>query len=349
VKELLFAVCGALLAGGALAAITVTDDAGRAVTLARPAQRIVALAPNLVEQLYAIGAGARIVAATEFADHPPAARALPRVARAHSVDLERVAAARPDLIVLWGSGFPPAVRAALEQLGVPVFVAEPARLGDVATSMERLGMLTAAPTAAAAAAHWRERLNALRLSYAGRAPVRVFYQVWAAPLMTLSGRHIVSEAIRLCGGVNIFDALAPLVPQVSAEAVLAADPQLIVTAEPAARASDALDPWRRYPQIAAVRAGQLATLDADKINRAAPRMAEEIEVLCRRIDAARRSTAAPTRSPRLLFAQQNAPPRILRQRHPGQIGDTRVDADLLEQRRHLSAVMSAVVEHLQHA
>jgi iron complex transport system substrate-binding protein len=276
-----------LITSSAHAAVTVTDDAGRSVTLAQPAQRIVALAPNLVEQLYAIGAGARIVAATEFADYPPPAQVLPRVARAHSVDLERVAAAAPDLIVLWGSGFPPAVRAALEQLGVPVFVSEPKALDDIATSMERLGALTAAPDAATAAAQWRERLSALRQTYAGRPPVRVFYQVWAAPLMTLSGRHVVGEAIRLCGGANIFDGLGPLAPQVSAEAVLTADPQLIVIAEPAARASTALDRWRRYPQLAAARAGQLVTIDADKINRAAPRMAVEIEVLCRRIDAAR--------------------------------------------------------------
>jgi iron complex transport system substrate-binding protein len=105
----------------------------------------------------------------------------------------------------------------------------------------------------------------------------------------LSGRHVVGEAIGLCGGINVFESLAPLAPQVSVEAVLAADPQLIVTAEPGARASDALDLWRRHPQISAVRNGQLAIVDADKINRAGPRMVDEIAVLCDKVDAARRA------------------------------------------------------------
>lgn len=285
----LAALCCAWLMGSAQAALTVIDDAGQTVALRQPAQRIVALAPNLVEQLFAIGAGGRIVATTEFADEPPAARAIPRVARAHSVDLERVAAARPDLIVLWGSGFPLAVREALRALGAPLYVGEPTRLDDIASGMERLGVLTASAQAPAAAAQFRAKLAALSSTYGGRAPVRVFYQVWAAPLMTLSGRHVVGEAIGLCGGINVFESLAPLAPQVSVEAVLAADPQLIVTAEPGARASDALDLWRRHPQISAVRNGQLAIVDADKINRAGPRMVDEIAVLCDKVDAARRA------------------------------------------------------------
>ena len=267
---------------------SVTDDAGRSVSLNGPAQRIVALAPHIAEQLFAIGAGDRIVGTTEYADHPPEAARLPRVARAHSVDLERIAALRPDLIVVWGSGFPPATIEALRRLGAPVYVNEPGALDSIATSMERLGVLTAQTEAAArAAAQFRARIDALRQRYAQRAPVRVFYQVWAQPLMTLSGRHVLSEALRACGGRNVFEHLAPIAPQVSIEAVLAADPQLIATAEPGARPSGALDDWRRYRSLAAVRLGQLVTLDADKLNRHAPRMAEEIGVLCDRIDAAR--------------------------------------------------------------
>jgi iron complex transport system substrate-binding protein len=117
--------------------------------------------------------------------------------------------------------------------------------------------------------------------------VRVFYQIWQQPLMTLSGRHVLSEAIRLCGGRNVFESLAPIAPQVSIEAVIAADPQLIATAEPDARAGDALDLWRRFDAVSAVRSGQFATLDANKLNRHTPRLAEELAVLCERIDTAR--------------------------------------------------------------
>jgi iron complex transport system substrate-binding protein len=274
------------LAGAAQARVSVVDDDGRTVELAQPARRIVSLAPHLTEQLFAIGAGDLIVGTTDFADFPEAARGLPRVARAHSVDLERVSAARPDLVLVWGSGFPPATVDAVRRLGVPTFVSEPARLADIATSLERLGALTGRSSERAADA-FNAKLAALRDRYRGRREVRVFYQVWNDPLMTLGGRHVVSEAIALCGGRNVFADLAPIAPRVSTEAVLAADPEVIVTAEPGARPSDALAMWQRFGRIAAVRRNLLVTLDADRINRHGPRIVDEIAVLCEAIDRAR--------------------------------------------------------------
>lgn len=288
--SLLLAGAAALLCLGlARAELRVTDDVGAEVVLARPAQRIVSLAPHLTEQLFAIGAGARIVATTDFADHPPPAREIPRVARAHSVDLEAVAAAQPDLIAVWGSGFPPATLAALRRLGAPVFVSEPDTLDGIATSMLRLGVLAAAPGAETAAADFRAAIAALRARYAERRPVSVFYQIWQQPLMTLGGRHVLSEALRVCGARNVFERLAPIAPQVSVEAVLAADPEMIVTAEPGGVDRGALTSWRRFSGLRAVAGGHLVTLDADRINRHAPRLAEELHRLCERVDAARQA------------------------------------------------------------
>jgi iron complex transport system substrate-binding protein len=274
------------LAGTAQARVAVVDDEGRTVELAGPARRIVSLAPHLTEQLFAIGAGDLIVGTTDFADFPEAAKNLPRVARAHSVDLERVSATRPDLVLVWGSGFPPATVDAVRRLGVPTFVSEPARLADIATSLERLGALTGRSPERAAAA-FNAKLAALRDRYRGRREVRVFYQVWNDPLMTLGGRHVVSEGIALCGGRNVFADLAPIAPRVSTEAVLAADPEVIVTAEPGARPSGALAMWQRFERITAVRRMLLVTLDADRINRHGPRIVDEIAVLCEAIDRAR--------------------------------------------------------------
>ncbi|HTN48368.1 MAG TPA: cobalamin-binding protein [Burkholderiaceae bacterium] len=274
------------LAGPATAAIDVIDDAGARVELAQPATRIVSLAPHLTEQLFAIGAGDRIVGTTDFADYPAAALRIPRVGRAHSVDLERIAQLRPDLVVVWGSGFPPATIDAVRRLGVPVFVSEPRSLADVAASMERLGVLTGSD-GTAAAAEFNAKIAALRARYAGRSPVRVFYQVWATPLMTLSGRHVISEAIVLCGGRNVFADLPPLVPQVSVEAVLAADPEIVITAEAGGVPGTALSSWRQFPSLAATRRGQFVTLDADRINRYGPRLADEIGSLCAAIDRTR--------------------------------------------------------------
>ncbi|MEW5879073.1 MAG: cobalamin-binding protein [Pseudomonadota bacterium] len=284
-------LAAALLACVALGAharpVAATDDAGNRVELARPAQRIASLAPHLTEQLFAIGVGDRIVGTTDFADYPDEAKRIPRVARAHSVDLERVAALAPDLIAAWGSGYPPAVIEALRRLGAPVFVSEPRSLADIASSLERLGALTASTGAGAVASAFRARLDALRARYADRRPVTVFYQVWAQPLMTLSGKHVLNEAIRVCGGRNVFERLAPIAPHVSVEAVLAADPEVIVTAETGGRATGALDSWKRWPALRAVRAGRLVTLDADRINRHTPRLLDELAVLCERLDEAR--------------------------------------------------------------
>jgi len=296
VRRLSLLAAAALLAIGiARAEVRATDDAGAGIVLARPAQRIVSLAPHLTEQLFAIGAGDRVVATTDFADYPDAARKLPRVARAHSVDLEGVAAARPDLIVIWGSGFPPATLAALRRLGVPVYVDEPARLDGIAASMLRLGQLTAAPRAAEAAAAFRAEIGRLRAAYASRREVSVFYQVWPQPLMTLGGRHVLSEGLRVCGARNVFEQLAPIAPQVSAEAVLAADPQMIVTAEPGGVDRGALSIWQPFKAQRAVAGGHLVTVDADRINRHTPRLADELAALCERIDAVRRATAVKSR------------------------------------------------------
>jgi iron complex transport system substrate-binding protein len=274
------------LAGATHARVAVIDDEGRTVELVQPARRIVSLAPHLTEQLFAIGAGDLIVGTTDFADFPEAAKGLPRVARAHSVDLERVSAARPDLVLVWGSGFPPATVDAVRRLGVPTFVSEPRRLADIATSLERLGALTGRSPERAAGA-FNAKLAALRDRYRGRREVRVFYQVWNDPLMTLGGRHVVSEGIALCGGRNVFAELAPIAPRVSTEAVLAADPEVIITAEPGARPSGTLATWQRFGRITAVRRNLLVTLDADRINRHGPRIVDEIAVLCEAIDRAR--------------------------------------------------------------
>lgn len=274
---------------GAQATVTAVDDTGATVTLDRPASRIISLAPHITEQLFAIGAGDRIVGTTEHADYPSAAAAIPRVGRAHSLDLERISALHADLIVIWGSGFPPAMLASVQRLGAPVFVSEPRTLADVARSLERLGVLTG-QEGTPAAATFSTKVEVLRRQYAARPPVRVFYQVWASPLMTLSGRHVISEAIRLCGGRNVFEDLVPMAPQVSVEAVLAADPQLIVTAEPGGSASQALVVWQRFPTLAATRHRQFLTLDADRINRHGPRLADEIAVLCAAIERTRTTT-----------------------------------------------------------
>jgi len=280
------ALPSALPAGGS-PLLRVTDDAGSTVTLQRPATRIVSLAPSTTEQLFAIGAGSRVVGTSASSDYPEAARSIPVVGGIDGLDLERIASLHPDLVVAWGSGYPPATQDALRRLGATVYVSEPTSLEAIASTLERLGVLTGSAQAPAQAESVRAAVRALRARYAERRPVRAFYQIWPQPLMTLSGQHIVSEALALCGARNVFEGLKALAPTVSPEAVIAADPQIILTDGPAGIDRGELDFWKRYPFISAVAHGQLVTLDADRMARPTTRMLPEVARMCDRIEAAR--------------------------------------------------------------
>ncbi len=290
------AVVAALLpATAAGAAVSATDDSGRVVTLAAPAARIASLAPHATELLFAAGAGARVVGVSAYSNFPPEASRLPSVGDAMRADMERVIALKPDLIVGWKSGNNPAQLERLRALGLPVFDSEPRKFDDIASSLERLGALAGTDAGRTAAARFRAELHALRERYAARPPVRVFYQIWPSPLMTLNDTHIVSEAIRLCGGVNLFGQLGPLVPTVSREAVLKADPEAIFVSDEDAQA---FGRWRGYGNLAAVRNDSLFRVDGSVMNRAGPRMLGATARLCEQIDAARRKHTTTSRRAR---------------------------------------------------
>ncbi|MBI0327590.1 cobalamin-binding protein [Burkholderia plantarii] len=280
------------VAPAAAAAISVTDDAGRTVTLAAPARRVISVAPHATELLYAAGGGAAMVGAVAYSDYPDAARMLPRVGDNRSLDLERIAALKPDLIVVWRHGNAERQIEQLQMLGIPVYVSEPRRLDDVAVSLDRLGQLLGTREAAdAAASAYRQRVAALRERYAARPPVDVFLQIWDRPLTTLNGSEIVSDVLRLCGGRNVFAALKPVAPTVNDEAVLAANPEAIVATAQGATASDAALPslarWQRWPWLTAVARGNLFAIDGDLLTRPTPRLALGAEQVCRDLETAR--------------------------------------------------------------
>ncbi|MGN6669734.1 MAG: cobalamin-binding protein [Trinickia sp.] len=285
-------MCALALAPCARAAVSVIDDAGQPVTLAAPARRVVALAPHAVELAYAAGGGSKLVGAVSYSDYPSAAKTLPRVGSNTSLDLERIVALKPDLLIVWRHGNNARQLDRLHALGIPVYHSEPRRLDGVANDLIALGTLLGTESQArAAAAAYRGKIAALRERYAGRPPVSVFFEVWADPLMTLNGTHIVSDVVSLCGGRNVFDKLAPLVPTVSTEAVVAADPEAIVTTSQGATNHGATLPslaaWRAWPRMTAVARGNLFAIDGDLITRPAPRLAQGAEQLCRDLELAR--------------------------------------------------------------
>jgi iron complex transport system substrate-binding protein len=284
------AMLGALLlaACAAQAEVRVTDDYGKAVVLAAPARRVVSLAPHLTELMYAAGAGERMVGAVQYSDYPPAAQHLPRIGSEASIDLEALVALRPDLVVAWPNAGSARAVERIAALGIPVFRSEPRELEDIARTLENLGRLVGTEATAAAAAHaFRARAAAIAHRYAERSRVRVLYQVWDRPLITVNGDHVISKVMRLCGGENVMADLPALAPEIDRELVLRADPEAIVASGADGERPPWLDDWRAFPGLAAVRADNLYAIRAELLQRHTPRLLDGAVELCRILESVR--------------------------------------------------------------
>lgn len=272
----------------AWADIRVNDDAGQELVFERPARRIVSLAPHITELLFAAGAGDFVVGVSAFSDYPAAARAIPRIGGGSGLDVEAIVALQPDLVVAWQSGNPARQITHLQSLGMTVFVSEPQDLMAVPDTMEKLGRLAGTETVARdAVAAYTQRYKLLAQQYSDRADVDVFYQIWAQPVMTVNGRHLISAVMRLCGGRNVFADLASLAPRVDVEAVLAANPEVIIAGDDSGSDLQPLAQWRRWPEIAAVQHDHLYTIPRELLVRHSPRILEGAELLCRMLDKVR--------------------------------------------------------------
>ena len=266
--------------------VQATDDSGHRIVLAQPARRVISLAPSLTELAFAAGGGKRVVGVGRYSNYPAQAQRLPQVGDAFALNIEAIAALKPDLILLWRSGIAPRQRERLQVLGVPVFESEISRIDGIASTLQRLGTLMGTPAAAqAAAAQQQQRWQQLAERYAGRPAVRVLYVAWHQPLMTLNREHLIHAAMSLCGGVNPFADLPTLTPTVSLEAAVQANPQLIVSAT--GERADVQAQWAPFKQVSAVARQHIVGLDPDLLTRMGPRFIEGAEQLCAAIDAAR--------------------------------------------------------------
>lgn len=268
--------------------ILVRDDRDRTIDLAGPARRAVTLAPHATELVYAAGAGGFIVGTVLGSDYPPTARALPIIGDGTQPDAERVAAARPDLLIAWQPSAAEPLARVMDKLGVPVFYSDPLTLDAIPGAVERMGRLFGTePVANAAAADMRARLAALQARYAGRRPVRIFVQAGLDPIYTLNNTSIVSDALRLCGGVNVFGQAPIVAPQVTLEGVLAARPEAVLAGVSRREDTQAnLSAWQAMG-LPAARQGHVYGVDADALFRPGPRLIDAAETLCADLDRVR--------------------------------------------------------------
>ena len=254
----------------------------------QPARRIISLTPHITELLFAIGAGEWLVGTVQFSNYPPEAKKIVRVGGYEQFDMESILQLAPDLVVAWPSGNPQAQLAKLQQLGLPLVYSDPKRMTDIPADMRRLGELVGTlATATAQAEIFEKTYQQLHQRFSSKAKVRVFYQIWDQPLMTVNGQHVISDVIRLCGGENIFHALPILAPTVSIEAVLQANPQVIIASGMAEERPEWLDAWRHWPHLTAVSQNNLFVIHPDLIQRHTPRILQGATQLCKALDMAR--------------------------------------------------------------
>lgn len=272
--------------------VTVTDDFGRDVTVRSPPLRIVSLAPGPSAMLRAAGAGNQLVASIEYSGELASEKKLPQIGSAAAIDMERLIALKPDVVVVWPDGNNPAQIAIIERLGIPVYRQEAVTLDGIGASLRRLGRLAGTSAVADREADALEaKLAALRRKYSNVGPApTVLLEVWDRPLYTVGGRELMSDALRVCGARNVFADLPQRAPAIGIEAVLARNPDIIVAAASPGEGAVWLKEWKRFPSLRAVRTGRLLAFEDQRLVGLGPGIIDATAALCRKIAALRGQT-----------------------------------------------------------
>jgi len=266
----------------------VRDDTGTAVKLADTPCRIVSLAPGTTSMLFAAGAGHCLIGTIAHSSEPAEATKLPIVGDAETLDFERLLALRPSVVVVAVDVVQRVRIDRIRSLGIPVYEVHVTRLAGMPESVRRLGELAGTTrTADSAADTLDSELRALQARFQTRTPVRVLYQIWDKPIYTIGGRHVIDDALRLCGATNVFADLGTAAPAVTREAALARDPELVLASGPPDATAAWLDEWRRYSTVTAVRRAQLVGFSDERIDRMGPSLIAATAKLCEIIDSAR--------------------------------------------------------------
>jgi iron complex transport system substrate-binding protein len=264
------------------------DSLGDKVVLKKPARRIISLAPNLTEIVYAVGAGKRLVGVSKYSDYPQAAKKIPVVATYNDINIERIISLKPDLVLAWQGGNPITQLNNLRKLGIPVYVSSFANVTDVAKNIAIIGRLTGtAVNAKNVAKTFMQTYTKLQRKYSHKQPITVFYELSLQPLMTLNARSLVGQVIKLCGGENIFAKMSILVPHVNLANVLQANPQVIFISGQMQDDADILRQWQEYRQLRAVKNKYIFTINPDLLERYGPRILQGAQQVCTYLDSVR--------------------------------------------------------------
>ena len=272
----------------AYCAIEVVDEDGNLIKLEKPAERIISLAPSVTELLFAIGAGSQVVGVIEYSDFPPEAKTLQVVGRFDLLDIEKILELEPDLIIGWKSGNPRTSIEQLKRLGLSVYLVELNDLPSISTQMESLSKLAGTTIEAKEAInHFNQTYESLVTQYSNRESVRTFYQVWESPIITTGGQELMNDIIELCSGENIFNAIDQIAPKVSLEAVIIANPEVIIGSGVGLTRPEWLNDWESWPSLKAVSEEHVYFIPPDLVQRQTPRTLIGTKQMCEHIAKAR--------------------------------------------------------------
>lgn len=265
----------------AQSAIRMKDDIGNNINLEEPAGRIISLAPHITENLFAAGAGDLVVGAVSYSDYPQAAMSVPRIGTYNNINIEIIVSSRPDLVIAWKEGNQKNQVEKLINLGIPVYINYPQKLGDIATDIKKFGVLTGrAELAQKKHDEYMGELTRLRQQFSSQRKISVFYQTWHKPLLTVNGQQLIGQVLSLCGGRNVFQELPSLTPQVSIEAVLSENPSVIIASGMNKGRPEWLDDWRKWPELKASQDGHLVYVPPNIIQRSTPRILKGTRLVC---------------------------------------------------------------------
>lgn len=257
----------------------------------KPQHRIIALSPHLAEMAASAGALNQLVGVVSYSDYPNAVTQLPIVGSYNAINFEKILQLQPDIVLTWQGGNRPQDLLRLkqlgQQLGFKLFLSHPQKLSDIPKEIAAIGKLAGTEAVASAQAEkLRQQLSQQQQRYQNTPQIKwikTFYEIWHSPLMTINGQHFISQAMAICKGKNIFADLRPVAGEVSIEAVIVRNPEVILLGGNRTRQQEWKKMWQSYPMIEAVKTHRIIPLNADLYQRPTARLIQNLPDLCLKI------------------------------------------------------------------
>lgn len=256
--------------------------------LADKSLRIVALAPHIVENLYAIGAGDLIVGTLDYADYPQEATKIERIGGYNGISIEKLLMLKPDMVIAWKSGNQAEDLAQIKRLGIELHLSNPRSIEGVAKEILKLGQLTGRIEQSKKVAEaFTVKLNAIKATQQNKTTLTGFYQLWPEPMMTVSKNTWINQLIETCQVTNVFADSDTDYPQVSIENVIVTKPQIIIIPNEKSKRVIPTVNWQQWPEVPAVKYEQFISVNADLLHRFSPRMLDGLAQMCDKIEVSR--------------------------------------------------------------